>query len=229
MVNVFLSFAGGDDKWFFCLRHLRERAIEIGVFDSVLDYTPEDLPADFLLRHGEFLEKNKRGYGYWLWKPYLILKQMERMNNGDTLLFLDSGCDIVVSQKADLVRLIELVKTELIIGSKYPSPERKWSKMDLISALGGNNEQSLNSYQYQGGVNLFYKCDLVMVLLNEWYETCCNYHLLDDSPSVLPNDVGFCEHRHDQSVFSLLLKKYNIQSKYSLPGACIKLWGNPHR
>ena len=229
MVNVFLSFAGGEDKWFFCLRHLRARVEETGIFDLVLDYTPDDLPAEFLLKHGAFIEENKRGYGYWIWKPYLILKQMERMNDGDRLLFLDAGCDLIVSEKAELVRLIELVKTDLIIGSLFPDKECKWSKMDLISYLRMKNDEALNSYQYQGGVVLFYKCETTMRFLKEWYETCCFYHLLDDSPSFLPNDPLFCEHRHDQSVFSLLMKRYKIQSIWTLPGACIKIWANPYR
>ena len=40
----------------------------------------------------------------------------------------------------------------------------------------------------------------------------CNYHLIDDTPSLLENTVDFREHRHDQSIYSLLLKKYNIHS-----------------
>ena len=44
----------------------------------------------------------------------------------------------------------------------------------------------------------------------------CIYHLLDDSKSVNPNYPGFNEHRHDQSIFSLLTKKHGLFSKTSL-------------
>ena len=121
------------------------------------------------------------------------------------------------------------IKDELIIGSSYPSEEKKWTKMDLIEYLGMNNEECLNSYQYQGGVNLFYKCDLTMRFVKEWFNICCKYSLLDDSPSIIPNDPSFCEHRHDQSIFSILFKKYNLKSNYTLPGLCIKVWENPFR
>jgi hypothetical protein len=33
-----------------------------------------------------------------------------------------------------------------------------------------------------------------------------NYTLLDDTPSIKPNDLEFKEHRHDQSLLSVLLK-----------------------
>ena len=45
-------------------------------------------------------------------------------------------------------------------------------------------------------------------MFNKWYETIQNYHLVDDSPSATMNDTLFIEHRHDQSIFSLLRKKY---------------------
>lgn len=43
-----------------------------------------------------------------------------------------------------------------------------------------------------------------------WYNTgdhtCSQYDLINDSPSKVPNDVSFLDHRHDQSVFSLIYK-----------------------
>ena len=42
--------------------------------------------------------------------------------------------------------------------------------------------------------------------LTDWYSIACNYHFVDDSPSIHPNDPSFREHRHDQSIFSLLIK-----------------------
>ena len=53
------------------------------------------------------------------------------------------------------------------------------------------------------------KCPHSVELVEKWYDIMSNhYHLIDDSPSFLPNDHSFVEHRHDQSVFSLLRYKY---------------------
>jgi hypothetical protein len=46
--------------------------------------------------------------------------------------------------------------------------------------------------------------------MDEWYKHSCNYHLITDHHSVLPNADGFIEHRHDQSLFSLLMKKHGF-------------------
>ena len=42
--------------------------------------------------------------------------------------------------------------------------------------------------------------------VNEWMRIVENIHYIDDSPSALPNFPDFVEHRHDQSVFSILCK-----------------------
>ena len=56
---------------------------------------------------------------------------------------------------------------------------------------------------------------------NIWYEICCDYHMIDDSLSIHKELESFIEHRHDQSVFSLLSKKYNIFNT-GLDEKCIK-------
>ena len=48
-------------------------------------------------------------------------------------------------------------------------------------------------------------------MVEEWYETCCNYHLLNDEPSIIPNDASFSENRHDQSIWSIIRYKYGTE------------------
>ena len=62
-------------------------------------------------------------------------------------------------------------------------------------------------------------------IVNSWYRIATNYHMIDDSPSLHKNLNCFIEHRHDQSIFSLLTKKYNIYSKKTLSD-CIELSRN---
>jgi len=44
-------------------------------------------------------------------------------------------------------------------------------------------------------------------MVNKWYETCCNYTLIDETPSTIQNHSSFKEHRHDQSVWSIIRKQ----------------------
>jgi len=99
---------------------------------------------------------------------------------------------------------MELVKTEYIIGSKTKI-EKDYNKMDLL-LLDILENEDLDTPQHQAGALIFLICEKTRNLINLWYDLCCDYHNIDDSPSISQNLDCFLEHRHDQSVFSLLTK-----------------------
>src|SRR6266568_1851483 len=63
---------------------------EIGLFDEVISYSPLDIDKNFLDKNKNVL-KQKRGNGYWLWKPYFIKRGLETLKDGDFLFYCDSG------------------------------------------------------------------------------------------------------------------------------------------
>ena len=79
---------------------------------------------------------------------------------------------------------------------------------------------------HQAGANLFLVCPQTRELINEWCELSQNYKLIDDSSSKSINLPEFIEHRHDQSIYSLLTKKYNLYSNTKLDDFCIKCFRN---
>ena len=82
--------------------------------------------------------------------------------------------------------------------------------MDLLVHLDAVDDRYSRSFQRQGGTNLFLVCEKTRSFVNKWYETCCIHRLIDDSHSIIPNHPWFRDHRHDQSVYSILFKKYNF-------------------
>ena len=94
MSKILITFAAGSQKYIDAANRLISQAISTNIFDKTILYTAEDLQSDteFWFKHGIFIENNPRGYGYWLWKPYLIKKTMLKMKHGDVLLYLDCGC-----------------------------------------------------------------------------------------------------------------------------------------
>lgn len=225
MSKEFITFGAGAP----CIaagKRLLEQANNLNLFSKTTLYTDADLRADteFWTKHSQFIEKNKRGYGYWIWKPYLIKKTMEKMKDGDMLLYLDAGCEIDINEKEYLINCFDISKTDYIVGT-FTCIERDWNKMDLLLKLDMNDTTYLNTSQRQASA-LYFICKKIRSLVNEWYEIACDYHMIDDSPSIAPNLPCFKEHRHDQSIFSLLTKKYNLYSKHSLAGKCIKIFRN---
>ena len=78
---------------------------------------------------------------------------------------------------------------------------------------------------FGGGDQCFIDVGCVMMIyvnnirniIKEWYDIVCkSYSFIDNSKSINPNARSFRKHRNDQSIYSLLIKKYHISIKYHL-------------
>ena len=214
---VFITFGAGGQNYYDAVERLIKQATNLNVFDSIIGYTDKDLMNDteFWYQHSNFILNNSRGFGYWLWKSYIIKKTMEKFNNDDILLYLDCGCELDIRKKNKIIKIFEHVKKEYIIGTKT-SIEKHWNKMDLQVKLDMIDNKYLNTPMHQAGALLFKICDKTRDLVNKWYELSSDYHNIDDTPSIRKNLDCFIEHRHDQSLFSLLTKKSNLYSNNTL-------------
>ena len=62
--------------------------------DVVYMYRKEHLDDAFVAKNKKILDQ-KRGAGYWLWKPYVVLKTLLEVPEGAVMIYLDSGVEIV--------------------------------------------------------------------------------------------------------------------------------------
>lgn len=221
-MHHFITF--GSKGFYDACKRIHKQADDLNLFDKFHIYYDTDLKNDsqFWNEHSNFIENNPRGYGYWLWKPYIIFKTMLQIKEGDTILYCDSGCEIDLRKKNKILHLINTVKKDLLVcgipGYKTPNipllQEKRWVKQDLVYFLElESNYKILNSQQRNAAILLLHKTPKTMEFIEKWYKLSCNYHFIDDSPSIIPNDPLFRENRHDQSVFSLLVKKEDLVSK----------------
>jgi hypothetical protein len=210
MTKYFLTFGGPTHDYHKAAERICKEARTFQVFDEIIGRTDSYLKADtvFWKTHGHFIETNARGYGYWLWKSYLVKKQLETMKADDILLYADAGCVLNVRGKQKLLEYFDMVKMSEygILSFQMPHIEHCYTKMDLIHYLNGF--EHMDTGQLVGGIFVLRKCPHTIALVNKWYEVCCNYDLLNDNPSKIPNHPKFKEARHDQSIWSLLRKEY---------------------
>ena len=59
----------------------------INWFDNIFIESPETI-SDFIDKYHNIF-KHQRGFGYWLWKPYIILRKLEELNDNDILVYID--------------------------------------------------------------------------------------------------------------------------------------------
>jgi hypothetical protein len=215
MTINFITF-GSHDNYIDAANRLKNQADELNIFDMIKVYTPDDLKEDdeFWNKHQDFIENN-RFYGCFLWKPYIIYKTIQTLNDGDILLYLDCGCELIFDEKDHILMYINecINKYKLFFSIAPDAIENMYCKMDLLHKLEMNNNPIIsNTYQLQAGFIFLEVNILTRFLIYEWYNLASNdYHNIDDSPSIIPNISEFVEHRHDQSILSLLIKKYDIQ------------------
>jgi len=212
MSIYFLSFGGPSNEYHQAVNRICEQTKKTNKFNTILCYTETDLKndIDFWPLHEQFIQNNKRGYGYWLWKSYLIKKTLNEMQENDILLYCDAGCEINHKYSNKINDLISITQQYKIIGCPVGSNDITYTKMDTIEYVQMTTDINLGNKHIQAGCLMMQKCEIVTNLISEWYNISSIYHLIDDSPSISPNNKAFIEHRHDQSIFNLLIKKYNL-------------------
>lgn len=208
----FITFA--DGQHFKCGR-LASEATASGWFSTVRGFGPQDFDVDFLKNHGAFINSHPRGYGYWLWKPYFVHRRLEELKDDDILVYCDSGCNINYTPAAaerfrSYLEKVKNHETGILSFQMGHNIERVWSKQDTAIALDCVSAEIMNSGQYIATIIIVRKCATAQRFAAEWFSVAASaqYHHIDDSPSVAPNAADFREHRHDQTIASLLRKKY---------------------
>jgi hypothetical protein len=214
------------------------------VFDTILCKTDRDLKTDteFWAKHGAFLEANsgpRQGYGFWRWKSYLIMKTLERMEEGDVLVYADAGCTMNQGGTHRLNEYFEMVRQNEkgILAFQLTYPEILYTKSDVFEALGASEEEK-QSNQLLATVIVLRKCAASMDFVKEWYGLVEDNHLVSDEPSVAPNHPDFKAARHDQSILSVLSKKRGLLSipdetyfnpNWEVDGKSFPIWATRRR
>ena len=181
------------------------------LFHSERVYTLDKLPSSFLTAHADYMLKTARGFGYWIWKPVIILEQLQEANEDDCIVYMDAGYSINNDGKHRFREYLEMTRESehKMLSFSNIFTEAHWTKQDCASAVGISSKSSyMKTSQLGSGLIFLQKTSSNIELVNEWARIAIqdNYHFSDDSPSEQVNHPNFREHRHDQSISSLLRK-----------------------
>lgn len=219
-VHLF-TFGGGSFNFRRSSRRLATQGKKTHLFSSVTNFTDSDLEVfipDFAEKHKDFIMSNKRGFGYWLWKPYVINYALDKIAQNEIMVYLDSGVELNLESNPAIIRwndYLNLVDKHNSLAFQLESirdlginpQEIRYSKKYLVDFLKPSNS-NLKSNQIQAGVILMKKNKSSVQFIKRWIHvaTLNNYNFLTDNLSNNESRL-FVEHRHDQSIFSLLYKK----------------------
>jgi len=216
--KYFISF--GNKNFINQLDRICNEAREVGWFNEVIGYTPSKI-SNFINDHKEFFDNNPRGFGYWIWKPFIILNQLLKMNDEDYLFYTDAGSRILPHRKNKFNEYLKLDDQPILIngeGNNQPYScytQQKFIKLSLLKRFGlESNEEFLGSSHCESGMIAIRKCNESVKFIKEWLNVILenNYLFTNDD---LGNDKqlgGFIEHRHDQSILNILFYKKNYKA-----------------
>lgn len=186
-------------------------AKKVGGFTAIRSFSDKDIDDNFRNRNQDILTI-KRGAGLWLWKPYFIHKVLSELEFGDYVFYCDSGSYFLDCIDL-LIRSLD-VSGQSIMCFDLNHSESSYSKKAAIEAiLKDTGDKDLGNQRLASFI-LIKKDDFSVNFVAEWLEACQVKDWICDVPETDLKDeiTNFVDHRHDQSLFSLLTKKYNLQS-----------------
>jgi hypothetical protein len=199
-----------------CCAYSKQRALKkaktVGGFDYVRSFNLDAMTLKFRETHKDLL-KARRGAGYWLWKPYIMLKTLiENMNTSDIVMYQDAGAYIIRST-GPLLKLCEQSKEGIIVFS-LGKIEHEYTKQDAFILMNMSFPEATDTFQRLASFVVLRKSCTSIQFAMEWLAYVSDKRIVSDEPNALgvPNPDSFRDNRHDQTVLSLLSKKWGLSA-----------------
>lgn len=181
--------------------------------------------ADSMTLCEPFEESTERGYGFWKWKPRIILEKIngghlsEPLPDGDILIYADAGVEFINNVSHIIDRMDQDI---FLFGNNWEHAH--WCKRDIVEKVMGPTAFTYwpwerfgdfpnHGKQVQASVIFFRVSDYTRKFVKEWLDWCLfeGGRLIDDSPSRTPNHPEFQENRHDQAILTTMAYREGIK------------------
>lgn len=200
VVHVSFGTAGFEQS----LALLRSSAEQYGIGDVRLYSADHDVIGRLRRDHPRIMAA-PRGAGYWLWKPHVIADTLATVTDGTVVVYTDA----TVVYGADPSPILALARTVPIVTFLNPARNAfqfRYTKRDCFVLLDADRPSEWNRWQLDAFAIVFRACDESRSFVAEWAAACGDERVLTDAPNAcgLPNLDGFVDHRHDQSVLTII-------------------------
>ena len=220
-VNVRIISFGNTQQYIadakVCVEETRKIFDQLNCTTFTTVYSRKDV-VPLIRRHKKWFYEKKRGYGHWMWKPFIIQQELSKCEEGDVVVYMDSGR-----------RMADVEQAKLFLECANPiavSRDAGWliSKLvnsETLDALGikeyPNCKQVLASHmaisKSEKGVNL----------VNLWLEICELEKTIEDHERYKGNSS------HDQCVLSLIMYSMKLSVIDHSKGMGIRVGKTSHR
>lgn len=213
----FISY--GNEKYAQSRERIRKEAEQMGCFNGQIKvYTPEDLSEDFKTAAVRDVLNDSRGGGYWIWKPYVIMDMLSKINDNDILLYADAGCKLDPTGVPRLKEYMEMIapkSNKAVLAMRLVNDAgvfltKKWTSMQIFDYFKQPLDGTIsNTSQILAGVVMCRKCPESLEVIGKWLDVAKTHPDLftdrhnEESKRLNPD---FVENRHDQAVWSMIVQ-----------------------
>lgn len=213
---------------------LQRKSLDLIKYDTYNQFTLSDFRKTEFYNQNFFITNEKKGAGYWLWKPYYINKVLCSIDDGDVLVYIDSGArfinDIsplidIASKRDDGIVLFENYQGSSYV-SKLPHFDFNyenvyeninkityWCKQEAFDFLNLNRLNFNTFHSIDASFQIYKKTNTSISFVSEWLSLCMNKSLLSDEPDILRDSKkdDYIFHLHDQSLLGVIAAKNQLE------------------
>lgn len=192
------------------------------VVDSVTHWNPIRLKAAGFENMFPKILLKERGCGFYAWKPFIIRNKLRESAAGDIIFYCDVGrifpykiLDCSINFFLDwMVRHGQPMMPGVMI--PWHGPMSMWTKRDAFVFMNMDFPKFHSATPIQASFSFWKNCSESQNLVNDWVNLSTNRQMISDDTSNLgrPEYFDFIEHRHDQSILSLICMGKGIRGIY---------------
>lgn len=208
-----ITYADGRDVYFQNRNLLAASAINRG-FDFIFNYRSSHIDPNYAKQHSILQEQT--GAGYWLWKPYLILKTLQDTPDGAIVMYADSG--LIIRQPIQQYLTEQFTQDKDILAFAYnPHMEGVAATIasgDTFVALDCHSELCRNGPHVWAGMLVLRNSKQSRAFVSEWLKYCEQDTVLQGLIFNSPNHPEFTHHQHDEAILSVLVNRESDVVKF---------------
>jgi predicted SAM-dependent methyltransferase len=213
--KILYSF-GTIQRFTPALRALGDSALASAHVDKIIRFSENDISPEFY-KENEAQFKASRGFGYWIWKAYFINKLLNIANSGDILFYIDASNEVIKDLTPLYEQCLKDEKGIILFDNRDGEPtgnvwkNNLWTKSDCFNLMELREDKYIFGNQINASYILFRKTDFSVDFFKTYLNYCKNNNIISDDPNITEDfNKDFRDHRHDQSILSLLAIKQGV-------------------
>jgi hypothetical protein len=169
---------------------------------------------DTWLKTTNFYDENREildhstGAGWWVWKPFILLETIKKLNHGDFVVYCDCGDMFSPKVKNFVETHIDNDCCMLLLGGNL---NKHYTKRDCFVLMECDEDDYWSAQQLEAGFMVWKVCEQTVKILEDWLHYCLDFRIVSNVPSKLAEEFpDFVAHRNDQSILTNIAVKEGL-------------------